>query len=418
MAEIVNLGRFGDNLLMFPEGAVGVTPAGASIFALNLEAATLFFQQVAIKKMDILNNGMGVYSVVNVGRNNKAKFQGLSVPKHLLQSRKDCHVWTPKGKMYFRPEEIPTCAVEYNGEQCADSFFDSCMEKLLPAGSMVNDITGTPEGAELLGQMIQNIFLGLGNSFYDLTHYANDDFADQSATGNWWATNGTETSAEWADFRDQQTSVTCLGFIPQIEAEKADGTAHFNVDIPLADVSTNTYTGTDVTALFDSCIAAAPAQFRQLVRRRQGGIGAAFLVTPSIFEAYENYLISTYNSITEGFQLIVNGAPVPGVYKYKGVPVMAMDEWEVYDNTVGIYSHRVVLTALGNMVVAHNVEPMAGGQFTGLGFVAYQRPEPSAKGKYEMYTTFRVGAAIADTNFMVNASIVLDPSGNELTYVP
>lgn len=419
MAEVINTGRFGGASLVLNgnQGEIGTNPSGAAIFALNLDAATLFFQEIAIRKKDVLLNDMGIYSLVNVGRDTKARYQGLSVPKHLLSSRKNCQVWTPKGKMYFRPDEIPTYAFEYDGEQCADSFFDTCMEKILPAGNRVNDITGTPEGEAIFSQMVENIFLGLGNSFYDLLNYANDDFADQSNTAGWWQT-GTETAAEWADFRDQETSTALLGFIPQIEIEKADGTANFNVDIPNADVSGATYIGTDIVGLFESCITAAGSQFRQIVRRRQGAFGAAFLVHPAEFQAYEDYLTANFTQIPIGYQLLVEGIPTPGVLMYKGIPVIAMDEWQIYDDMIGVYSHRVVLTALGNMVIAHNMEAIQARQYQGLGFVAYQRPEPSAKGKYEMYTTFRVGAAIADTDFMVNASLVTDKEGNELTYVP
>lgn len=420
MAEIINVGRLSGVGLVFPEGAVMATPNGDSIFALNLEAATLFFQELAIKKMDILNNGMGVYSVIPIGRNLSAKYQGLTVPRHLLTSRGNCDVWTPKGRMYFRPQEIPTYPFEYMGEQCADSFFDNCMEKILPGGGMVNDISATPEGQALLGQMIENIFVGLGNSFYDVVAFSQDDFIDDSVTGNWWATapHRVETAASWADFLDQMTSTSLQGHITQIETAKAAGEANFNVSIPIADLDATDYSvydGTDITALFDSCIRAAKPELKQMVRRRQGGFGTAFLVHPSEFEAYEQYLVSNYTAIPEGYMLLIDGTPVPGVLTYKGIPVIAMDEWGMYDATVGIYSHRVVLTALGNLVIAHNMEALAS-QYNGLGFVARQTADLSKKGKYEMYTTFRLGAAIANTDLMVNASIVVDPDGNELSY--
>lgn len=416
MASIVNGGRFGGLTLQFPEGFVGLNQQGQGLFALNLEAATAFFQQIAIKKMDILNDGRGIYSVVGIGRNQKAKFQSLTVPRHLLQSRKDCHIWTPKGKQYFRPEDIPTYAYEYNGEQCADSFFDTCMEKILPQGEMVNDITGTPEGDALFMQMIQNIYVGLGNSFYDIIHFSNDNFMTQSITNNWWQTAGTETVQQWNDFVDQQQATALSGLIPQIEAEKAGGAANFNVSISTSDVSGDEYIGTDVTALLESCRRAAPAEFSQIVNRRQGGFGAAFLVSVGIFNAYEDYIIANYNGITEGYQFLLDGSPVPGVLAYKGIPVIAMDEWHIYDRYLGINTHRVLLTALGNMGIAHNVEPGAARQFDGLGLVAMQRPEISAKGKYEMYTTFRTGATILDTNYMVNASLAIDPDGSKITY--
>jgi hypothetical protein len=93
-----------------------------------------------------------------------------------------------------------------------------------------------------------------------------------------------------------------------------------------------------------------------------------------------------------------------------------MDEWAMYDGQIGVNTHRVVLTALGNMVVATNIETQD--YMDGFGFIMEQRPEISAKGKQEMFTTFRLGADIAEPDFMVNASIVTDPSGNELTYTP
>jgi hypothetical protein len=415
MAEVVNLGRLGLTGEMFADGFIGRGGNGSRLFALNLESATQFFREITIVADNPLMNTLGVYSIANIGRDQNIKTQTLTAPRHLLQARTNCNTWRPKGNAALIPKTVPTYPYEYNGEQCADSFFDNCMEKLLAQGVKVWDMMETEEGRILLTELINSIFIGLVNSVYNLLNFSQDNFAEQSDAGGWWQ-NGEETAATWADFMDQQFAKPLIGLIPQIEILKAAGETNFTVDIPLADVSGSTYEG-DVAVLLRSVIDAAKPKFRTVLSGRMGRqISSVFLVTPSIFSAYRQYLIDTYVGIPEGYMLLVDGVPVPGVLMYDGIPLYSMDEWSMYDATIGINTHRVVLTALGNMVVATNIEET---DYTdGFGFVVEQRPELSAKGKQEMFTTFRLGTDIAEPDFMVNASIALDPSGNELTYTP
>lgn len=417
MAEVVNFGRLG--LTGVNEGGmfVGTGGGGSRIFALNLEAATQFFREITVVKENILMNTLGVYSIADIGRDLKLKYQGLQTPRHLLQARTNCQTWRPKGKAALIPKSVDTYAYEYNGEQCADSFFDTCMEKLLAQGVNVWDMMASPEGQRLLAELVMSIFDALRNSLYDLVNFSQDDFMTQSIAGGWWQNTGDETALTWGDFVDQQFATNFIGLIPQIEIYKAAGNTNFTVDIPLADVDGPDYVGTDVTALFRSCINAAKPAFKQILSGRNGRtIASAFLVSPSIFSAYRQYLIDTYVNISESYRLLVDGVPVPGVLMYDGIPVVSMDEWAMYDGQIGINTHRVVLTALGNMVVATNIE--ANDYTAGFGFIMQQRADLSAKGMQEMFTTFRVGADIAEPNFMVNASIATDPDGNELTYNP
>jgi len=394
MAEIV--GTFGNFALI-----AGDRP----IFDMNLEASVAFFRELTVKKSDITLNQLGVYSFLNVGRYGKALMNRLSVPRHLLQSRKNCLTWTPKGIMYLTPNEVNTFPIELMAEQCTDFMLGDCLEAILGPQNGKRDFGSTAEAQALFGQALANIFLGLGNSFYDLVHYGGDPLITSSDDGDWWNT-GTTTNKQWDDFKDQQLNTGVTGLIPLIEKAKADGLTNFNVDIPAGDVSGPEYVGTDVRGLLDSCIAAAPTEFGIIVKRRQQ-IQSAFLCTRGIYDAYYNFLIDNYTSIPISFQMLVEGEPVPGVLMYKGIPLVCVDEWTLMDDLLGVNTHRVVLTALGNMAIAHDMQPLD--QFNGMGMRIERSPLLRDKGRTYMNMTFRVGCAIPDVKFMVNASRILTP---------
>lgn len=385
-------------------GAFSLIGGDLRVFDIYLEPMRQFFMDAAIKKTDMVGNELGLYSFLPVGSNGKALMTSLSTPSHLLQSRKNCLTWSPKGRMAFTPEEIGTFPIEFMGEQCADALFGNCLERVLANGNDIWDIFASEGGQALMTQAIQNVMLGLGNSFYDLVTFGGDSVLASSNTGAWWDTTSI-TTEEWADFVDQQGSGP-TGHIPLIEAAKTAGLSNFTVDIPSGDVSGGSYTGSDVTALFDSCIAAAPAKFRVVLKQRSN-FGAAILVSKGIFDAYKDYIITNFNEIPEVYSLRINGEIQRGVLQYDGLPVVCMDEWTLYDEMLGINSHRIVVTALGNLAIAHDIDPLP--QFGGMGMRVEQSTRLRDKGITYMHTTFRVGAAIADTDFMVNASRILTP---------
>ncbi|MCB0583000.1 MAG: hypothetical protein KDD10_27230, partial [Phaeodactylibacter sp.] len=163
----------------------------------------------------------------------------------------------------------------------------------------------------------------------------------------------------------------------------------------------------DVTSLFDSVIDAAPAKFRTMLKRR-GEWGAVMLVSKGIFDAYKDYIIANFNQIPDAYMLLIQGETVRGALMYDGIPVVCADEWTEHDEMLGVNTHRIVLTAPGNMVVASDL-PGLDGQFSGMGLRIEQSSLLREKGRTYMHTTFRLGAGIADTDFMVNASRILTP---------
>lgn len=386
-------------------GDFGLIGGATRFLNINLEPAKQFFREVAIRKSDIMMDNMGLYSYLPVGRDGKAQLLELTTPKHLLQSRKNCKTWSPKGSMYLRPHEVDTVPVEYMGEQCADSLIGSCLEKLLATGPDVWDLSATPESRALLAQMVQSIYLGLGNSFFDLSWFGMWPVISSADTGTWWDT-GTTTDAEWADFVDQMTGINLKGFITLIEEEKTAGTTHFSVDIS-GNVTDDVYDGSDITADFDLVIAAATPKFRNLINRRRTDIGVVMLVHPAEFDAYKSYIKTTYNAIPEGYYMMIDGEPVRGVLMYDDIPVIRVDEWKDMDDMLGINTHRILLTSTRNLAIAYDVAGID--QFGGIGLRIEQDMRLRNKGLTDMYTTFRMGTAIADTDFMVNASVVLTP---------
>jgi len=390
-------------------GKFSTIDGGGANLEINLDAATRFYRELTIQKEDIAANSLGIYSFLPVGRDGKAKLMGLTTPRHLLTGRKNCKTWNPKGKMYTTTDRVGTMGIEFNGEQCGDAIAGECFEKLAALGTGKFDMNATPEARQLLAMIVENVYTGLHNSFHDLVWFSRHPQITSADSGGTWNTDVT-TAQQWADFMDQmfaedQDGAQLKGLATLIDEEKANGNAQFDNDLPAGDFSAaGVYTGSDITAEFDTVISKAHPNFKPIIRRRRGNVGSVFLVSLSVFDAYKKHLISTYGNIPVGYTMEVEGEPVPGVLRYDGIPVVAMDEWEAMDSMLGIHTHRILLTAVGNLGITHTVSPIR--QNSGLGMIMQQSPILSKKGLIEMYTTFRLGAFIADTTLAAHSSLV------------
>lgn len=308
-------------------------------------------------------------------------------------------------------DEIDTEPVEYMGEQCADAIFGTCMEYMAGTGNDVRDITATPEGQALFAQMLDNIFLGLGNSFFDLATYGQHPLIYQSASNNWWNTQ-MQTEEEWAEFIDQQTGIAIKGHVTLMDELQAEGHEHFNVQIKDSEVDGDKFVG-DPVELFERAQAAARTRFRTIIRRRRQDMTVAFLVTPGIFDAYKKYILTTYDKIPDAFRYFLrreNGTiePVDGALYWDGKLIVSWDELAEFDEMIGTTQHRIVGTVTGNMTVAREVDSLA--QFDGMGVRVVQWLDAPWKGQTFMDSNFRIGTAIADHEFMVMGSHVTTPA--------
>jgi len=141
------------------------------------------------------------------------------------------------------------------------------------------------------------------------------------------------------------------------------------------------------------------------------------LLTPALYQAYEDYLVTL--GIGGGVQFAWNFyltkqdgtmQPMPGVLKFKGMPVVRWDEVGTFDSIAGTTSHRAALVAPGGFGMAAEVEPLTQSIFNGLGLRMVQRLDPPYMGKVYFDTTFRWGAGIPDKDMIVHKSRIVLPS--------
>lgn len=383
-------------------------------FTFNTDSAVQVFERFILQEREIAANELMLYSSIPVGRNLKARFASLTTPAHIFSNRKNGCTWTPKGAVRSNLVEFDTCPIEYNGQQCPDALWNSCWEKLLGVGNDAHDLLSTPEMQALVAQIIRQIIYGMGNSFSELTHFANHPLIEQVNSLGSYAV-GVD---QWADYYDQQMSGECGGWLTLIDELRGLGQQGYDIDIPDSDINTNGSYGGDIVALIEQLRNAAKPDFRTWIQdgyRAPNGelLWPIVLLSSAEFDAYEEYVRTTYQATESGFQYNfsrTNGQAgiVPGVLKYKNMPVMRWHEVTRFDSITGCESHRAAIVAPGNLGLAHDVDELE--QFAGMGMRMVQKIDPPDNGLLYMYTTLRWGAGIGDPDFMVHASNVALPT--------
>lgn len=376
------------------------------------EDSLLFFNNHVIENPSLLENLFGLYSFINIGRNLKARFSKMKKPKHVLTRRKNGCVWNPKGRVITEIDSFDTAPIEYNGEHCPDAWYESCLERILGTGNQKRDVRATPEGEALLQQLISRVYSGLHDSIYNLITFGNHPLVSQSDTNNWYV--GNTGMDEWTDFMDQQSISGIGGHMTVLDSlATVTGLPQMNVSLPSSEVQGKKFIG-DVIGLFNRMVEEATHDFTVMIDSVRPEETPIMLVTPGIFNAYRDYLIATYNGILNGYQLLVQGEdnihrPIKGVLMWDGIPVIKSNALSSFDTTVGVTSHRCILTAPGNFGVAFDTDEVVNGQGTGVGMRLTQRVLPPYQGKVYMDTTFRMGSSIIDPDFATMANLTLTP---------
>lgn len=387
---------------------------------IETQAALRLFQKIVLQEQDLTLNQLGLFSHIRVKPGQPARFASLSVPAHILSSRKNGCAWNPKGRSILTVDEFPTCAVEYNGEQCPDAFYGDCMEAIFGPGNGVRDFDSDPVAQQMLIALLNRIYTGLGNSTSALYHYANHPDIEAANTAGTYAAD----PLEWDDYYDQQMSVTCGGLITQLDQLKDEGRENYNVTIADGDVDANgNFTG-DIIDLFEALIAASSPELKswckngvtatglsplqsQMIKPVGGKIYPVILLTAAEYRAYEQYLIQTFAGVPQIWEYILTGVDgdriiMQNVLKYKGMPVVQWDEVGTFDAIVGTESHRAAIVAPGAFGIAHDVPDLQ--QFTGQGLRIEQSRRVRDKGLVFMDTTYHIGAGIVDPRFITMAS--------------
>lgn len=385
------------------------------------------FEKVSVRETDIAMNALGLYTNVRLNGKQKVVFGSLKAPQSVFRGRRNGCVWIPKGRIRQNLDEFPTCPIEVNMEICPDAFWNDCYERIFAGGNGVRNLLGTPQGAQMFQMILSVAYEGVGNSFSQVYNFANHPFIEQSNTAGFYNNASGEGMDEndWQDYYEQQTDPECAGVITTLDALMAEGQKGF-IEIPDADIdwANNEYTG-DIIALFNKLINLAKGAFGSWIQNggRVRGVTAAqndlyrpvggkvfpiILCTKPEFQAYEDYLITTFGTIPNIYQFFLTKDDgqylVPGVLRYKGMPVVLWDECSTFDEFVGTQSHRVCITAPGNFGIAYDVNSLE--QFAGMGMRIVQKLDPPEMGKIFMHTTLRYGGGILDPDFVVMAQNV------------
>lgn len=389
-------------------GTVIFESAGKSNYvSINTEASLSFFESISVRYADISANALGLYSFANVGRDGEARWASLDVPKHILSSRKSCMVWKDKGRIKMNVDRVQTCPVEHVNSLCPDAFYGGCLEKIFDVGNKVRDIMGTEEGRAIMMQLIDNIYLSLGNSYHELIEFGQHQIIDIADEEGFYAVD----EEEWADYVDQQEA--CGGIITMVDWLKdVDGRENYNVEIYEDDIDGEEYTG-DPVDLFRRLVKSAKGVFAQIIKAKNfKGKAPLILVTDGIFESYENTLLTKFGTIPDMYYYYLNGfngdkTLMPGILKWGGFNIVRRDSWAHFDSLTGATTHRAILATPGVWGIAHDTKTID--EYSGLGLQITQKLDAPYRGKVFMDTTFKVGTTIVNPDFMSNASLIKLP---------
>lgn len=375
------------------------------------EVLTLF-EGVTIKAPSIAANEFGLWSLASVGNKGEIKYASLTTPKHILQARNGC-VWNPKMKITQVGGKMSLYPFTVNGEICPDAFWDNSFEKIFGVGLAIRDLEGTPEGRAVMDMIMMKIFAAMHNGTYDVMYYGGHPQITTSDTNTYW----TVEADEWADFIDQMEVNASGGVLTQLDALRDAGNdAHLAVSIAAGDVSGASYTGgsNDITYYFDQLKANAHGDLLTVWEDNPEDV--ILCCHPAEFDAYEDYLLTTYTTIPDAFLYFIKGQngnmeAAPGVLKYKGSWVVSMYGWRRFDRIVGINNHRIVATARGVFGGAYDISDVPGQTGTGVGMRIDQRfgGGEGFMGKIYMLSDFKLGTEILDKNLIAMASRVVTP---------
>lgn len=392
-----------------PIGQFSRIGANERVFEMPTSTMLQIFRDKVLRKDDILANALGIYSFLRLGRDGKARVAKIKAPKSMMQARKNCLTWNPKGKTYSTVNTITGVPVEVMAEQCPDDFWGDCLEYIFGGGNGVRDLLGTPEGRAMMGAVLDQINLSLGDSFYNLASFGLHPLITHANTNTTWDQHSL-TFDEWSDYYDQQINVGLKGHLTLIDESARD---NHNVGILSSEVSADgkDFTGNILTVI-QRALDNSTLFMKNIMKRRRGDLRVVALASPSLYQALDDKRTATYPTIPQEYTYNVtrrNGdvEPTDGIINWKGIPYVCMDEWEDFDNTTGTHTHRIVYTVTGNLAVGYDVDGLD--QYGGLGLRVNQKLEAPYKGRVFMDTNFKMATGIEDADLLTNISITTKP---------
>ncbi len=157
-------------------------------------------------------------------------------------------------------------------------------------------------------------------------------------------------------------------------------------------------------------------EFKQLATQwKQKGVRACILVNGAIYRAYEEWLLTNAptaitadmlryrmdKSFSNQFGLDAS-APAAGVLGWDDFWVKEMTSWDVVASEIEVIHHRAMLTLPQILGLGIDVKDVSS-QYKGMGLRMEQDPRVRNMGKIDMATNYKMGTALTNKNFIVNA---------------
>ena len=393
-----------------PIGGFGFIDAqanGGAIVRINTQEARAFYRDIAIRRNSPLDDVLGLYTFLRVGRRGELDISMLKgISRGLWQAYKECD-WNPKGKIYFGSDKIRTCEYELNMTECFEEI-DKCLKFLKRNNGTFPIVGDTPlaaEGRALWNAVLDAIFLGKGNDFADIVAYANHPNIVAANAAGYWTGNGM-TTEEWGNWHEQQTDNDCDGHLTQIDNLKNAGYENLNIDLGNYNQGSKTYEDSAI-ALFERQLSALPTELKLARKRGAANRGLVFKVHPAIFRKYRSEIMDKYKALPDFVRFLVDGqtsllSDSNNVLRYEGIPVICMDEWELFDETTGIQNPRSLLALTGAFLIGWGFQELP--RHNGSGVVIQSSPLLRDKGRTDIFARMEVGMGLASGKWFVNAS--------------
>lgn len=386
-------------ILRFDPFTITITDGQTSI-SIDTGEVSQLFQGKVILHPSLQANNVRAFTLGSIGHNGVVNWSFLRGPKHIFQPRTNGCTFDPKGSIRTDTTRIETAPIKVQMQQCVDAWWTAAMEKFLGTGRQIRDLLATEKGRKMFAFIINRVFDSIRNSQSNLAWWGKHAEIDAATLGGYF----TGDPAAWADFVEQQNIVK--GFHTLV-AEGAATTPQWDVDIAGGDVSGNKFTGgaNSVVSYFEDLYDASTGELQAAYDAEP--MSTPFFVSNSIWQAYKNYLISTYGNIGESYYLLVDGAPNREILMYDGHPVVAMREWEEANRLMGINSHLAYLAYAGVFGIAHDVASID--ERSGIGLDITTWDIMPYKGQTFISTDFKEGFGVLDKDLLSRAHITLTP---------
>jgi hypothetical protein len=347
----------------------------------------------ALNYENTLQHRLGVYEVIT-GKD-KAVMNHLSKPTNVLQPKSNCNTWNPTVNFSLRANEIEVSDYEVNGEQCTDEFMKGCKRNLL--GYQEDSLYWDRGSASGLDQMqtamVQTLAQGLVDSWYKTAWFSDTKFNDTGHHLETIMSLEANSGLPAAEITKLQNMLRVRnGIWSEIRAYVAAGLMKY-VDSNDGTSGGNALKPANITGyLKDLKLNSDPLLRFWGYGANQTNIQRPFyLLQAGLFQQFKDYLISL--GTEQSHRLVIDGIPVPGVYEWDGHVVMAVPEWTMFDNELGLidsttgYSkvQRAIFTVPQNITLIANMKSLEG--FSGSGLIIQQSTDIIHKGKKWMYYT-------------------------------